>query len=634
MTDSTPERPPSRGRWGVTVTMSETGTIKGKKGHRWLDRGEGLIASVGLSVAATLLLTVGATTWWTMRTLDGEAHRRSEQDAVRLADRSAGVIDPLLAAGEMSTLRRYVVELGRSPEISGVRIVLPDGRVIADAEPDRIDLIDVPQTWAGTVPADADEVSGDGRGAVLRRAVSVPGRGEAACEIEVAIGGATPGLWMIQLGGVVSAAVGLGLLLVVYRRLRTRLGAIGAVREALLAMTEGETDIEALRIDAGFGAEALAWNALLSERAELERRDLHERAEAASGARQLSGAGALGVCDLLTQGVVLVGESLDVTYANGAAGVLLGSSGVSMVGALSGRLAEPQVAELIRDAVRTRSRQRSSVELDVGAGSVLRVSARGVRGRDDAAALVVIEDITQQRLAEQARSEFVAQATHELRTPLTNIRLYVEQAVDEGDDDPKVRARALNVINQEAHRLERIVGDMLSVSELEAGSMTLRTGDVRLDQFFEELRHDYEAQALEKGVALVFELPPKLPVVQADRDKLGLAVHNLIGNGLKYTQAGGSVTVRVRTRPDDALTVDVIDTGLGIGPEDQDKVFERFFRAGDERIKNIAGSGIGLTLAREVMRLHGGDITVTSEVDKGSTFSLTLPGSGRVSRAA
>jgi signal transduction histidine kinase len=113
-----------------------------------------------------------------------------------------------------------------------------------------------------------------------------------------------------------------------------------------------------------------------------------------------------------------------------------------------------------------------------GAG-VLRFSIRAI-GRDDAAgAVVFIEDITQQRIADESRNSFVAQATHELRTPLTNIRLYVEQAIEAGEGDATTRANALNVINQESLRLERIVSDMLSVSEIEAGSIKLRSDDVR-----------------------------------------------------------------------------------------------------------------------------------------------------------
>jgi len=238
--------------------------------------------------------------------------------------------------------------------------------------------------------------------------------------------------------------------------------------------------------------------------------------------------------------------------------------------------------------------------------------------------MLSIEDITQQKVAEEARHAFVAQATHELRTPLTNIRLYVETAIEEGEKDPKTRSKCLNVINGETRRLERIVGEMLSVAEIEAGSFKIRTDDVRLETVFEELRSDYQQQADEKRLDLSLNLPPKLPVIRGDRDKIMLALHNLVGNALKYTPDGGKVQINVEVTAKQIL-VSIADTGIGISPEDAERIFERFYRAKDPRVAKITGTGLGLTLAREVVRMHGGDITVESQIDQGSTFTMVLP---------
>jgi signal transduction histidine kinase len=227
-------------------------------------------------------------------------------------------------------------------------------------------------------------------------------------------------------------------------------------------------------------------------------------------------------------------------------------------------------------------------------------------------------------VAEESRNAFVAHATHELRTPLTNIRLYLETAMEDGEADPAVRGKCLNVINQEARRLERIVGEMLSVSEIEAGSLRIKRDDVRLDVLFEDLKTDYQPQAEEKKIALTFNLPPKLPVINGDRDKILLAMHNLVGNALKYTPEGGTVTIDVK-EDGKMLTFAVTDSGIGISQEDAERIFERFYRAKDTRVEKITGTGLGLTLAREVVRLHGGVVTVDSELNKGSTFTITLP---------
>src|SRR5205814_6027034 len=126
----------------------------------------------------------------------------------------------------------------------------------------------------------------------------------------------------------------------------------------------------------------------------------------------------------------------------------------------------------------------------------------------------------------------------------------------------------------------RVVSEMLSVSEIEAGSLRLKMDDVRLDTLFDDLRADYLPQAKEKNIKLEFKLPPKLPVIHGDRDKILLAVHNLVGNALKYTPEGGSVVVNVEL-DNKQLLFSVSDTGIGIAEEDSERVFERFYRAKD-----------------------------------------------------
>jgi len=238
--------------------------------------------------------------------------------------------------------------------------------------------------------------------------------------------------------------------------------------------------------------------------------------------------------------------------------------------------------------------------------------------------LILIEDITQQRIAEETRRNFVAQVAHELRTPLTNIGLNVEAAVDDGEDDAELRGRCLNVINQETQRLAQVVNDMLSVSEIEAGSMTLRHDDIRLDDLFAGLTADFQQQAEEKQVSLNFDMPPKLPVIQGDRDKLAISLHNLLGNALKYSTPGGEVTVTV-VAEDGRLTVAFKDKGIGIDKDELERVFDRFYRAEDSRVSSITGTGLGLPIAREIVQRHGGDIEATSELNQGSTFTIHMP---------
>ncbi len=263
------------------------------------------------------------------------------------------------------------------------------------------------------------------------------------------------------------------------------------------------------------------------------------------------------------------------------------------------------------------------------AGGV-RVTVRPIEAGQPLAA-VVIEDVTQQRVAEASRHHFIAQATHELRMPLTNVRLYVERMQELLDEaggagpDAAERAECLNVINTEVLRLDRMIEEVLSVSEVESGAMTVRRDDVRIDELLSVVSADYRAQAAEKRIEFRLELPPKLPVLQADREKLSVALHNVLGNAVKYTPADGLVKVEASVDAAGALVIQVSDSGLGIAESEQEQVFEKFFRASDTRVRSITGTGLGLAISRDVVRLHGGDITVDSRLDEGSTFTITLP---------
>ena len=241
----------------------------------------------------------------------------------------------------------------------------------------------------------------------------------------------------------------------------------------------------------------------------MRRQNNGDRARAALNRRQEGGTELDAACDTLSQGLLLVDDKQTVRYANGAAGALLSAPRrEDLVGSdISKFLQVESVLTAVREIADGTNRRRSVHDIERredGPAGVLRFVVRPVRREDSGTAIVTIEDITQQRVAEEARNRFVAQATHELRTPLTNIRLYVETAIENGEDDPGTRVKCLNVINGEARRLERIVGEMLSVAEIEAGSFEVHYDDVRLDQLFEELRLEYEQQAVKRRLLYLY----------------------------------------------------------------------------------------------------------------------------------
>jgi signal transduction histidine kinase len=532
----------------------------------------------------------------------------------------------LLAANELSMLRRTVAEVGLEHGLKSCRVVLPDGGVVADADPSGINVVTLPESWAGDGGAYSEECEADM--ATLRFPLDVPGRGEAILELSAGMNGKVKTQLEQQTAQMAIACLALATMLLVQRHARFRLKATAAIHDALSAVAEGTDDVSKLELDPELGSAAVAWNKLLGEKQGQQVRDAIEHIKVSIQEESEAKTELAQMCDVLPQGLVLVGQDACVEYANGAAAVLLQTDRGNLTGSELSHLTEDRrVIQAVHDALHGNGSKPSVVELSCDGSTtsgVLRFTVRPICGQDSRSAMVLIEDITQQRIAEAARNSFLAKAAHELRTPLTNIRLYVENAVDDCGSDLQAVGRCLNVINDESRRLERTVSEVLSVSEIEAGSFDLRRDDVRLGDLLEQIRVDHEPTAQKKNISLRFDLPPKLPTVSADRDKISLAMHNLLGNALKYTPEDGQVTVSA-TVEGGQVAFDFTDTGIGIRREDLARIFEKFYRATDPRVADITGSGLGLAITREIVNLHGGMISVESELDKGSTFTLTLP---------
>lgn len=235
-----------------------------------------------------------------------------------------------------------------------------------------------------------------------------------------------------------------------------------------------------------------------------------------------------------------------------------------------------------------------------------------------------VRDVTQQKLAEEAREQFVYAATHELRTPLANIRAYAETLSLAEFDDEEQRKGFLNTINTEATRLSRFVDDLLNISQMEAGSMTLHPQKTEVRRMLVEVVDKVRPQMEQKSITLDVTMPAKLPELTIDKEHVTASLVNILGNAAKYTPDGGKVTLRVEC--DEAtLQMHVEDTGYGIAADELPKLGRKFFRSEDPRVRDACGTGLGLAFTQEVVRLHGGRLTIASEIDKGSRFTISLP---------
>lgn len=226
---------------------------------------------------------------------------------------------------------------------------------------------------------------------------------------------------------------------------------------------------------------------------------------------------------------------------------------------------------------------------------------------------------------ERRRAALIGDVAHEMRTPLTAVRGYTDGLADGIFPAEEV----LPKIGVELQRLERLAADLASVSRSEEGALHLHLADDDLGDIVGAATERLRAQYRDRNVQLIVDAGRVAPV-RADRDRLIQALTNVIGNALSYTPAGGTVRVSLEPGQNASAAVTVTDTGIGLAPGDEDRVFERFFRVDSRR--HAGGSGVGLTIARSIARAHGGDLTAASSgLGKGSTFRLVLPARHRVS---
>ena len=231
-----------------------------------------------------------------------------------------------------------------------------------------------------------------------------------------------------------------------------------------------------------------------------------------------------------------------------------------------------------------------------------------------------------------ARIEFVSSVSHELRTPMTAIKGYTDMLLSGMVGKlTEPQLRFISIIKANADRLGILVSDLLEVSRLEAGRIHLKPKVVSADEVIYEAASTLQGQIVAKKLALATNIPANLPPVWGDRDRLIQILTNLLSNACKYTPEGGSIEVTASLRQGEAATdkpsvqIDVADTGIGIAPEEQAKVFQRFFRADHPMVRDQVGTGLGLSIVKGLVELHRGRIWFTSELGKGTTFSFLVP---------
>lgn len=331
------------------------------------------------------------------------------------------------------------------------------------------------------------------------------------------------------------------------------------------------------------------------------------------------------VVESMAEGVVAVDAECLVRVVNPEALRLLSRPGYKAAGLAAEQLtAEPAVLEALGRGLAGESLARTAA---VGSFHVLLhcTPLYDDEGAVDGAVLL-LRDVTEQQRVEEAQRRFVADASHEMRTPIAAIKGMLELLEDGAIDDPEVRDDFIHTMQVESDRLGRLVADLLTLAQLEAGSLRLRPSTEYASDLLGDVARVMHALAEQAEVTLAVDIAePELRVV-GDRDRLVQVLLSFTDNALKHSPAGSTVRLHAE-RVAEGVLLAVTDEGPGIEPEQLARVFERFYRA-DAARAGRKGTGLGLAIAKEIVEAHGATIEVDSAPGAGTTFRFTLPEAG------
>lgn len=341
------------------------------------------------------------------------------------------------------------------------------------------------------------------------------------------------------------------------------------------------------------------------------------------------------VIEGLSEPVLMINPYGEITLMNPAAVSLLGLQEVELGSRVEEKLNCDVLAQLLNETRRRKLKSTRVAEIELADPSgekhwyrvtVTTVSEGEHEGSSDSGfgAVAVMRDISGYKAIQRRNAEFVSAVSHEMKTPLAGIKAYTELLADGEAEDEETRDEFLGVISGQADRLQRLIDNLLNLARIEAGVVSVSKKPRSLNDLLEEAASIVGPTAEQKDIKLKVELSPMYLGVLADRDMLLQAAINLLSNAIKYTPSGGAVALRSRMLDREVL-FEVEDTGVGLSPEDCEMVFEKFYRVKKDQ-KMASGTGLGLPLAKHIVEdVHGGSLTVKSELGKGSTFQIAMP---------
>ena len=250
----------------------------------------------------------------------------------------------------------------------------------------------------------------------------------------------------------------------------------------------------------------------------------------------------------------------------------------------------------------------------------------GVDGSETIGRIIALRDITRERELDKMKTDFISVVSHELRTPLTSITGYTDLLLSgAAGETSELQSEFLGIIQLSTTRLSNLINDILDISRIESGTLKIKHELIDYRRIVADTLRLMNAAADAKQISMDAALPETIPPVRGDADKVTQVLTNLVSNAIKYTPEGGWVKVSLEVSGDTSVTTCVADSGIGIAPKDQPKLFQRFFRADNTSTREAGGTGLGLVIAKTLIELMGGAIWLESEPNKGSRFYFTLP---------
>ncbi|MBP9502369.1 MAG: HAMP domain-containing protein [Candidatus Promineofilum sp.] len=340
------------------------------------------------------------------------------------------------------------------------------------------------------------------------------------------------------------------------------------------------------------------------------------------------------VLDHMADGVLITDHMGHVLFVNPAARRLLATTERDALGrSFAAVVRHHALIELWQRGRDERTEQVEAVE--ISPDLFLQAVVTPYQGDEASGYVIIIQDLTQVRRLQVMRRDFISNLSHELRSPLASLRAVVETLEDGAINDPPAAERFLRQAENEVNTMTQMVEELTELSQIESGQIRLRLAPTTVVDLIDGPVERLRPQAEANGLALAVDLPPDLPRVLVDGERVRQVVANLLHNAIKFTPSGGRVLVTAapaegkgKSAAAEEVVIEVRDTGVGIAKGDLPRVFERFYKSDRARTRGRGGTGLGLAIARHIVETHGGRIWVKSKEGQGSSFFFSLPATG------